>query len=62
MINITGFRMNHQFGLFLAFSAGWRLSQEQLVRNNLPVSLISKITYKLGQTVIRISEIITHTL
>ncbi|WP_225974036.1 TonB-dependent receptor [Arachidicoccus ginsenosidivorans] len=46
------FGANNQYGLFPAFSAGWRLSQEEFFRNSSALAFISdlKLRYGWGQT------------
>lgn len=44
------FGQNNRFGLFPAFSAAWRLSEENFIKDNLPIINDLKIRYGWGRT------------
>lgn len=44
------FGINNQFGTFPAASAGWRLSEESFIKNNVPFISDLKLRYGWGQT------------
>ncbi len=47
--NFTVFGPEHQYGIFPAFSAGWRIDQEDFLKKNLPVFNLLKLRVSYGE-------------